>query len=77
MDNKSDPDDGDFLADGSLTGSSEEGGDTEIDEAQPSNIEVYLFFLFFNPHLPCINCRYPPFKNHSNHRTWVRKAKEE
>jgi len=39
MDNKSDPDDSDFASDGSLMGSSDDG-ETEIDEAHPSNAEI-------------------------------------
>lgn len=39
MDNKSDPDDGDFASDGSLMGSSEDN-DTEVDEVHPSNAEI-------------------------------------
>ena len=76
VDNESDPDDSEFVSDGSLTESSEDG-DTEIDEAQPSNAEVYFLCGLSDIHSPCIDCRYPPFKNHSDHRTWVRKAKEE
>jgi hypothetical protein len=41
MDHQSDPDDGDFASEGSLTESSEDG-DTEVDEAQPLNAEVYF-----------------------------------
>ena len=74
-DNESDPDDGDFTSDGPLMGSSEDD-DTEIDEAQPSNAEVH-FFGSFDPHLLCIDCRYPPIENHSDNWTRVRKTKEE
>ena len=45
MDNESDPDDGEFVSDGSLTESSEDG-DTEMDEALPSNAEVYYIWSF-------------------------------
>jgi hypothetical protein len=41
MDNESDPDDSNFVSDGSSTESLEDG-DTEVDEAQPSNAEVCL-----------------------------------
>jgi hypothetical protein len=40
MDHESDPDNGDFTSDGPLMESSEDG-DTEVDEDQPSNTEVY------------------------------------
>ena len=49
MDHESDPDDSDFASDGSLTESSEDG-DTEVDEAQPSNAEVYFTKWSFNLH---------------------------
>ena len=50
MDHESDPDDSDFPSDGSSMESSE-AGDMEVDEAQPSNAEVYFAKLSFNPHL--------------------------
>ena len=75
IDNESDPDDDDFASDRSLTGSSEDD-DTEIDEAQPLNAEVY-FTWYFDPYSHCIDCRYPPFENHSDHWMWVREVKEE
>jgi hypothetical protein len=40
-DDESDPDDSDFASDGSSTESLEDG-DTEVDQAQPSNTEVYF-----------------------------------
>ena len=40
MDDESDPDDSNFVSDGSSMESSEDG-DTEVDEEQPSNAEVY------------------------------------
>jgi hypothetical protein len=40
MNYESDPDDGGFTSDGPLMESSEDG-DTEVDEAQPSNTGVY------------------------------------
>ena len=43
MENKSDPDDVDFVSNGSLTESSEDD-DMEIDEAQPLNAEVYFIY---------------------------------
>jgi hypothetical protein len=51
MDHESDPDDSDFASDGSLAESMEDG-DTEVDEVQPSNAEVYLAKSSFNPHSP-------------------------
>ena len=69
----SDPDDGEYVSDELLIESSEDG-DTEIEEDQPSNAEAFSFF--YGPsdlHSLCIDCRYPPFKNHSNHWTWIRK----
>jgi len=38
---ESDPEDSDFMSDGSLAGSSEDG-DTEVDDAQPLMAEVYF-----------------------------------
>jgi hypothetical protein len=81
IDNVSDPDDSDFMSDGLLAESLEsEDGDIEVDEAQPSNAEVFIYdvlTLRSSLMLCCIDCRYPPFKNCSDNRTWVRKAKEE
>ena len=42
--NVSDPDDSDFMSDGLSAESLEsEDGDTEVDEAQPSNAEVFIY----------------------------------
>ena len=49
IDHESDPDDGDFASEGSLTESSEDG-DTEVDKAQPLNAEVYVTTWSFNLH---------------------------
>ena len=49
IDHESNPDDGDFASEGLLTESSE-NGDTEVDEAQPSNTEVYFTKWSFNLH---------------------------
>ena len=81
MDDKSDPEDGDFLSDGLLAESLEEG-DTEVDEAQPSNAEVCAYMICQCSYLSslrvtCIDCRYTPFENHSNDWTGFKKAKEE
>ena len=49
IDHESDPDDGDFTSEGFLMESLEDG-DTEVDEAQPSNTEVYFTKWSFNLH---------------------------
>jgi hypothetical protein len=46
LDNASDPNDSDFMSDGSSTDSLEDGG-TEVDEAHPSNAEVF--------HIRCVD----------------------
>jgi len=51
MDHECDPDDGNFTSDGSFMESLEDG-DTEVDEAQSSNAEVYFIKWSFNPHSP-------------------------
>lgn len=44
IDNASDPDDSDFMSDELSAESPEsEDGDTEVDEAQPSNAEVFIY----------------------------------
>jgi hypothetical protein len=45
IDNESDPDDGEYVSDKLLIERSEDG-DTEIEEAQPSNAEVFSFMVF-------------------------------
>ena len=49
INHESDPDDGDFASEGLLMESSEDGN-TEVDEAQPSNAEVYFTKWSFNLH---------------------------
>jgi len=41
MDYESNPDNSNFMSDGSLTESSEDG-ETEVDKAQPSNAKVFI-----------------------------------
>jgi hypothetical protein len=82
MDNVSDPDDGNFMSESdrlSIESLESEDGDTEVDEALFSNAEVFIYCvaLILTHTLPCIDCGHPPFKNHSDNWTWVRKAKEE
>ena len=52
---ETDPEDSDFMSD-SLSTESLEGGETEVDEAQPSNAEVFHIQCAdasnFNAHLP-------------------------
>ena len=49
INHESDPDDGDFASEGLLMESSEDS-DTEVDEAQPLNTEVYFTKWSFNLH---------------------------
>jgi hypothetical protein len=57
MGDEIDPEDSDFMSDSS-SAVSLEGGDTEVDEAQPSNAEVFHILRAdasnLNAHLPCL-----------------------
>ena len=51
IDNASDPDDSDFMSDKLLAESLEsKDGDTEVDEVQPSNAEVFIYRWHFDLH---------------------------